>query len=109
MTFSIFFQDVRKKGSAVKLSNITRILVDAQKDMIAKVGFGGLQQIKCNSILEKLASWLINIFNTNKSELVIPAREVIKVDEHAMHRVFGIPMGQECIDYEKKSFADTFA
>ena len=106
--FTFCFQDVRKKGSAPKLSKITTSLVPAQKDMIEKAGFDGLLKIKCNFIPEKLSTWLINYCDINKFEIVIPARGVIKVDEVVVHRVFGIPMGQEYIDYEKKSFADTF-
>lgn len=34
---------------------------------------------------------------------------VIKVDEHAVHGLLGIPIGKQYIDYEKKSFAATFA
>ncbi|CAL5029950.1 unnamed protein product [Urochloa decumbens] len=100
--------DVRKKGSAAKLIKVNRSLIDGQKQVIAGVGFGGLLEIKCMSVPEKLSLWLINKFDTEKSELVFPSRGRIKVDEHAVHRVFGIPMGAKEIDYEKKSGADTF-
>ena len=52
--------------------------------------------------------WLIHNFDINKSELAIPSRGTIKVDHHAVHRVLGLPMGPNLIDYEKKSGAESF-
>ncbi|RLN40122.1 hypothetical protein C2845_PM01G07450 [Panicum miliaceum] len=95
--------DVRKKGSPSKLMKITEILEPDKKK------FSGLLEIKSKNVPEKLTSWLIKNFNTVNSELVIPSRGAIKVDDRAVHRVFGIPIGQMNIDYEKKSFAGTFA
>ena len=79
-----------------------------QKGCVASVGFGGLLEVKCNNILEKLSLWLVNNFDTNKFELVIRQRGTIKVDDVAVKRVLGLPMGANLIDYEKKSYSETF-
>ena len=39
---------------------------------------------KANTIPEKLSLWLVNNFDTNKFELVIPQRGTIKVDDVAV-------------------------
>ncbi|CAL4906649.1 unnamed protein product [Urochloa decumbens] len=101
-------KDVRKKGSASKLIKINRTLEEDQKGIIAAVGFGGLLEIKCMSVLEKLSLWLINKFATDKSEIVLGTRGSIKVDALAVNRVFGLPMGPMEIEYGKRSGADTF-
>ena len=122
----LFFQDLRKKGSANKLSKINQSLNGTQKKRIASVGFGDLLEIKCNSVPEKLSLWLINDFNINKSELAIPYIWLIndfninksdlaipyigtiKVDNHAVKQVLDLPMGATLIDYEKESYSETF-
>lgn len=53
--FPFLFRMLGKKGSASKLIKITKVLIDSQKDMISKVGFARLLQIKCASIPEKLS------------------------------------------------------
>ena len=103
----LFFQDLRKKGSANKLSKINQSLNGTQKKRIASVGFGDLE-IKCNSVPEKLSLWLINDFNINKSELAIPYIGTIKVDNHVVKQVLDLPMGATLIDYEKESYSETF-
>jgi len=40
--------------------------------------------------------------------LVIPYRDRIKVDDHTVQKILGIPMGEEHIDYAKNSFSDTY-
>ena len=103
-----FFYDIRKKGSAKRLSKINENLKGNQKQRIASVGFEGLLEIKCNIVPEKLSTWLVNNFDINKSELVIPYRGTIKVDDKAVKRVLGLPMGPNSVVYEKKSYSDTF-
>lgn len=101
-------QPKKQTRSASKLITINNNLDDRQKEDIIGVGFGGLLKIKCTYVPEKLSSWLIKIFDIEKSELVIPYKGRIKVDDQAVHRVFNLPIGEEYIDYEKKSGADTF-
>ncbi|KAG2540592.1 hypothetical protein PVAP13_9NG575156 [Panicum virgatum] len=101
-------KDLRKKGSARRLILINNILEDPQKKEIERVGFGGLLLVQCWSVPEKLSSWLIKRFDVTRSELVIPYRGRIKVDDHAAHRILGLPMVGEHIDYAKNSFADTY-
>ena len=55
-----------------------------------------------------MSTWLVNNFDINKSELPIPYREIIKVDDKAVKRVLGLPMGPDSVIYEKKSYYDTF-
>ena len=56
-----------------------------------------------------MSTWLVHNFDINKSELVIPYRGTIKVDDQAVNkRVLGLPLGPYSIVYEKKSYADTF-
>ena len=107
-TFFFMFKDLRKKGSARRLILINSTLEDPQKKEIARVGFGGLLLVQCLSVPEKLSSWLIKRFDVTRSELVIPYRGRIKVDDHAVHRILGLPMVGEHIDYAKNSFADTY-
>ena len=102
------FNDLRKKGSARRLILINSTLEDPQKKEIERVGFGGLLLVQCWSVPEKLSSWLIKRFDVTRSELVIPYRGRIKVDDHAVHRILGLPMVGEHIDYAKNSFADTY-
>ena len=102
------FKDLRKKGSARRLILINSTLEDTQKKEIERVGFGGLLLVQCWSVPEKLSSWLIKRFDVTRSELVIPYRGRIKVDDHAVHRILGLPMVGEHIDYAKNSFADTY-
>ena len=102
------FKDLRKKGSARRLILINSTLEDPQKKEIERVGFGGLLLVQCWSVPEKLSSWLIKRFDVTRSELVIPYRGRIKVDDHAVHRILGLPMVGEHIDYAKNSFADTY-
>ena len=90
------------------MSKINENLNADQKGRVASVGFGGLLEVKCNNIPEKLSLWLVNNFDTNKSELAIPQRGTIKVDDHAVKRVLRLPMGANLIDYEKKSYSETF-
>ena len=80
------FKDLRKKGSARRLILINSTLEDPQKKEIERVGFGGLLLVQCWSVPEKLSSWLIKRFDVTRSELVIPYRGRIKVDDHAVHR-----------------------
>ena len=102
------FQDLRKKGSARRLILINSTLEDHQKKEIERVGFGGLLLVQCWSVPEKLSSWLIKRFDVTRSELVIPYKGRIKVDDHAVHRILGLTMVGEHIDYAKNSFADTY-
>ena len=106
--FFFIFQDSRKKGSARRLILINSTLEDTQKKEIERVGFGGLLLVQCWSVPEKLSSWLIKRFDVTRSELVIPYRGRIKVDDHAVHRILGLPMVGEHIDYAKNNFADTY-
>lgn len=55
-----------------------------------------------------MSTWLVNNFDINKSELVIPYKGTIKVDDKAVKRVLGLPMGPNSVVYEKKSYSDTF-
>src|SRR6185369_14177931 len=70
--------------------------------------FWGLLLVQCWLVLEKLSSWLIKKFDVTRSELVIPYRVRIKVDDHAVHKILGLPMVGEHVDYAKNSFADTY-
>ena len=54
------------------MSKINEGLNTDQKGYVASVDFGGLLEVKCNNVPEKLSLWLVNNFDTNKSELVIP-------------------------------------
>ncbi|RLN03802.1 hypothetical protein C2845_PM13G04180 [Panicum miliaceum] len=101
-------KNLRKKGSARRLILINTTLEDHQEKTIQRVGFGGLLLVQCWSVSEKLSFWIIKRFDATRSELVIPHRGIIKVDDHAVHKIFGISMGEEHIDYAKNSFADTF-
>ncbi|RLN33835.1 uncharacterized protein C2845_PM03G28860 [Panicum miliaceum] len=101
-------KDLRKKGSARRLILINSTLEDRQKKAIRRVSFGGLLLVQCWSIPEKLSYWLIKRFDVTRSELVIPYRGTIKVDDHVVHKIFGIPIGGEQIDYAKNSFTDKF-
>jgi len=96
------------KGSARRLILINSTLEDPQKKEIERVGFGGLLLVQCWSVPEKLSSWFIKRFDVTRSELVIPYRGRIKVDDHAAHRILGLPMVGEHIDYAKNRFADTY-
>jgi hypothetical protein len=73
------------------------------------VGFGGLLKIKCIFVPEKLTSWFIAIFNLEKSELVIPNKGRIKVDDQVVRKIFNLPVEGEHIIYENSSGSDTFA
>ena len=39
---------------------------------------------------------------------LLPYRGRIKVNDHAVHKILGIPIGEEHIDYTKNSFSDTY-
>ncbi|KAL6634601.1 hypothetical protein ACP70R_027272 [Stipagrostis hirtigluma subsp. patula] len=98
----------RKRGAPKMLIEINNSLDDYQKDLIRNVGFGGLLDIKFPFIPEKLSAWLVGIFNIERSELVVPSRGSIKVDEAAVQRVLGLPNGQQPIEYKKLSHTDAF-
>jgi hypothetical protein len=55
-----------------------------------------------------LTSWLIGIFDLEKSELVIPDKGRIKVDDQAVRKIFNLPVGGEHIIYENNSGSNTF-
>jgi hypothetical protein len=52
--------------------------------------------------------WLIGIFDLEKSELVIPGKGRIKVDDQVVRKIFNLPVGGEHIIYENNSGSDTF-
>ena len=39
---------------------------------------------------------------------LLPYRGRIKINDHAVHKILGIPIGEEHIDYAKNSFSDTY-
>lgn len=84
---------------------ISSELDDNQTKRISEVGFGGMLEIKYSSIHEKLSSWLVRVFDTKKSELVISFRGSIKIDAHGVFRVFGIPIGKKVLTIRRKAVA----
>ncbi|TVU31882.1 hypothetical protein EJB05_23586, partial [Eragrostis curvula] len=98
----------RKKGSAAKLIQICSNLEEDQKAIIEKVGFQGLLDIKCTFVPEKLSKWLVTIFDLEKSELIVPERGTIPVDEVAVQRMFGIPMGRDDVDAKLVKGSQTY-
>ncbi|TVU50975.1 hypothetical protein EJB05_02374, partial [Eragrostis curvula] len=98
----------RKKGSAAKLIQICSNLEEDQKAIIEKVGFQGLLDIKCTFVPEKLSKWLVTIFDLEKSELIVPERGTTPVDEVAVQRMFGIPMGRDDVDAKLVKGSQTY-
>jgi len=39
---------------------------------------------------------------------LLPYRGRIKINDHTVHKILGIPIGEEHIDYAKNSFSDTY-
>ena len=66
--------------------------------------------IKNPNVPEKLSHWLVSNFNTTTSEIVVPFRGTISINDVAVNRMFRLPMGVEEVEYVNKipdNFYDT--
>ena len=103
-------QDLRKKGSARRFMFINSTLEQEHKKIKRPSNVSISRGCFWFNVgqFQRIYLWLIKRFDVTRSELVIPYRGRIKVDDHAVHRILGLPMVGEHIDYAKNSFADTY-
>ena len=110
---NLFFpmvQDLRKKGSARRFMFINSTLEQEQKKRKRPSNISISRGCFWFNVgqFQRIYLWLIIRFDVTRSELVIPYRDRIKVDDHTVQKILGIPMGEEHIDYAKNSFSDTY-
>jgi hypothetical protein len=86
--FSILLVYNLLKDSASKLISINRKLSDKKKKRIHKIGFGGMLNLKCPNVPEMLSQWLVSIFDTISSQLVLSFKGRIEVNGGDVHRFF---------------------
>jgi len=67
-------------------------MTESQRNRIKAIGFGGLLNIKCDTLLAWLANWLmVDCFDAESLQLVLPGRCVIKVIAEAMQSIMDLP------------------
>ncbi|CAO2196257.1 unnamed protein product [Urochloa humidicola] len=73
---------------------------DNQCRLVEAKGFGGLLNVAFSQVLPELCNWLLDCYDAESSELVFPGRGTIPVTEDTVHRVLGIPNGDQVIRCE---------
>ncbi|CAD6232127.1 unnamed protein product [Miscanthus lutarioriparius] len=85
-------QGTRKRASPSRLVKLYKKMIESQRNRIKAIGFGGLLNIKCDTLLAWLANWLmVDCFDAESLQLVLPGRGVIKVIDEAMQSIMDLP------------------
>lgn len=93
-------QGARNRASPSRLVKLYKCMSGAQRDMITKVGFGGLLSIGTSTLPSDLTKWVIRNFNAESSEIVIPGRGRISVTAESVHRILGLPKKGDKVLYD---------
>jgi len=76
-------------------------MTESQRNRIKAIGFGGLLNIKCDTLLTRLANWLmVDCFDAESSQLVLPGRGVMKVTSEAVQSIMDLPNNGDEVKYE---------
>jgi hypothetical protein len=51
---------------------------------------------------------VVSIFDMESSQLIVPFKWRIVVDDGAVNRFFGLPIGKECIIYKQRANEETY-
>ncbi|TVT99517.1 hypothetical protein EJB05_55104, partial [Eragrostis curvula] len=81
----------RNRASPARLVKLYPGLSKEQKAKITDAGFGGLLDIRCDYMPADLTQWLLECFDANTSELVLPGRGRILVTSEAAGDITGLP------------------
>ena len=76
-------------------------MTESQCNRINAIGFGGLLNIKCDTLLTRLANWLmVDWFDAESSQLVFPGRGVIKITAEVVQSIMDLPNNGDEVKYE---------
>jgi hypothetical protein len=97
---------VRNRASPARLVKLNNSMTPEQRKMIEDINFGGLLQISCHTITADLAKWLlIECFDPEAMELVLPGRGRIPVTEEVVEYILGLSNrgGEVAYDLQAKA------
>ena len=100
MYFSCHMQQENNRGSPMMLVKLYSHMSNNQHRLIDDAGFGGLLNCRCSQLFPDLCQWLLDCYDPESSELVLPGRGRIPITEAIVHRVMGIPRGSKLIKCE---------
>ncbi|CAD6335113.1 unnamed protein product [Miscanthus lutarioriparius] len=76
-------------------------MTESKHNRIKAIGFGGLLNIKYDTLLARLENWLmVGCFDAESSQLVLPGRGVIKVTAEALQSIMDLPNNGDEVKYE---------
>ncbi|CAL5010773.1 unnamed protein product [Urochloa decumbens] len=91
----------RNRASPSRLFKLYKHLSDDQKKLICGVKFGGLLHIACPTIPLEFANWLmVECFDAESSQLVLPGRGKILVTAETVANILGLPDKGDTVRYE---------
>ena len=101
-------QQENNHGSPIMLVKLYSHMSNNQRRLIDDAGFGGLLNCRCSQLFPDLCQWLLDCYDPESSELVLPGRGRIPITEAIVHRVMGIPRGSKLIKCEIDASASSF-
>ena len=101
-------QQENNRGSPMMLVKLYSHMSNNQRRLIDDAGFGGLLNCRCSQLFPDLCQWLLDCYDPESSELVLPRRGRIPITEAIVHRVMGIPRGSKLIKCEIDASASSF-
>ena len=108
MYFFCHMQQENNRGSPMMLVKLYSHMSNNQCRLIDDAGFGGLLNSRCSQLFPDLCQWLLDCYDPESSELVLPRRGRIPITEAIVHRVMGIPRGSKLIKCEIDASASSF-
>ena len=108
MYFFCHMQQENNRGSPMMLVKLYSHMSNNQRRLIDDAGFGGLLNCRCSQLFPDLCQWLLDCYDPESSELVLPGRGRIPITEAIVHRVMGIPRGSKLIKCEIDASASSF-
>ncbi|XP_025821835.1 uncharacterized protein LOC112897687 isoform X3 [Panicum hallii] len=95
------FLVLRNRASPTRLVKLYRVMSEDQRKMIRDVHFDGLLKIECSTIPAEFANLLmVECFNADTSELVLPGRGRISVTTQSIADILHLPSKGAEVKYE---------
>ena len=90
----------RNRASPSRLFTLNASLVETQRGAICYISFGGVLDIGTRIMKGDLVKFVMDFYDPELSQLVIPERGKIPVDANSVERIWGLPRGRNKVGYE---------
>ena len=93
----------RNRASPIAVVKLYEFLSKEQKDAVVQMEFESLLDIKCPVLHNPLIGWFASTYDKHSHEFVIPGRGRILLDDRAVFRTIGLPIGTDPVPYAVNS------